>query len=84
MINTLHKNTTAYPTFTGNATQETYEYMEDFLAFARCGFVESLPGVLIDHKFKHCRQNSFFRDVYDRAVLMNPDWADALDCGILK
>lgn len=60
-----------------------YEWMEEFCRFARCGFVDDLPGLLFNYRFKDA-PHPFFKKVYNFAYKINPYLADSMDCCIIK
>ena len=60
-----------------------FKWMEEFCRFTRCGFVDDLPGLLFNYRFKDV-PHPFFKKVYNFAYKINPHLADSMDCCVIK
>ena len=65
------------------AEDPVFQYCAELSQIVRAGFVEDLPFLAFNHKFKNAG-HPFYREVYKYATAMNQRMADRMDCCIIK
>lgn len=66
-----------------DAQRKDFEPMMWFCRIVRSGYVPTLPCISFDYKYKDA-PHGFFQKVYQRALILDREYANEIDCCILK
>ena len=70
--------------FSLDATHEEFGLMALVGQLGRVGFTEKPPGQMFKKMYKDGKKGSFWRQVYEKASLIDKELADKMECGVSR